>query len=116
MSNELRCIERVSRGFRAQRGRDPVRLGPVDHGRRDGHQIGQLVVAESGELQAAMLRAFEVGERDPQLLRSMLSRFARARDEQHRCIDEPPGHMAQHQQRRRFGPLEIVQHQHERTR
>ena len=114
--DELRRVERVPGGLDPQRGGNPARFGTAGNRRDDGDQVGQLVVVESGELQATVLAPFEIGERGSQLLRRVLTGFAAARDNENRCVGQRVRDVTQHQQRRRLGPLEVVEHQHERPR
>ena len=114
--DELRRVERIPGGLHTQRGGNAARLDIAGNGRRDGDQIGQLVVVESGELHTSMLAAFEIGQRGSQFLRRVLTRFPAAGDNENRRVGQRVRDVTQQQQRSRLCPLEVVEHQHERPR
>ena len=60
--------------------------------------------------------SIKVGERQPQSVGRMLARIAATQDQQYRCVDQRAREVTKQQQRGRFGPLEIVEHQDQRSR
>ena len=113
--NQLRGIQRVPGRLVAQpfgKGVPPV---TGRQRRRNRHEVGELDCVEAGELQSTTLPALEVGERETQLIGLPLARIPMAAHEKNRSVGERLRDVAQEQEGGRFRPLEVVEHQHQRS-
>ncbi len=115
MADQLGRIQRVPGGLIAQPGGNRRgHRGRVDREQRS-RQVGQLVVVEASQADAAPGTAFEVGEHSPQLTRAPFVGVASAEDQQHRHIDQSTAQVTEQLHRGRLGPVNVVEQNHERA-
>jgi hypothetical protein len=111
--NDRVRVERVASRLLAHSGRDVLSHGVRSRRKQVRNQSRDLVVAEGGEREPQNSAALQLGQRGAQLIRRQLTRLTPARHQEHRCGGKGARQMAQKQEGRRFGPLEIVEHEHE---
>ena len=104
--------QRVPCGLRTQGARDRVDITRLRRRDADPHQLGEIVAIESVEHDAIHSVAGPVGQRLPYVVGHPVGRIPHDGHQQHRRRRHVSDDVAQEVYDRRFGPLQVIDHDH----